>query len=209
MLLIIVIFATIKQAILMKNILSVVLVLIIAFLGFALIQGIKEPIAFQKEKRMRRDAVVAKLEKIRTAQELYRDITGKFAGSFDSLKYVLSNDSLTIEKIEGDPDDPTGEEYTLTLIKTPAIDTIRKLEIDLDGLESIPFSDGKAFNIQADTLTYQSTLVNVTEVGTRWRDFMGEYASMKYTKYDNSYDPDMMLKFGDMNAPNLSGNWDR
>lgn len=193
----------------MKNILSLVLVLIIAFLTYALIQGIKEPIAFQKVKKDRRDAVVQQLQQIRTAQEVYRDITGKFADNFDTLKHVLTYDSLTIIKIVGDPDDPSGAEYSRTEIKTPAIDTIQKLGVSLDGLENIPYSDGKTFTIDADTLTYQSTLVNVCEVGTRWKEFMGEYASRKYTKYDNSYDPDKMIKFGDMNSPNLSGNWDR
>jgi len=193
----------------MKNILSIVLVIIIAFLSYALVQSIKEPIAFQKVKKERRNAVVEQLAHIRTAQEIYRDITGKFANSFDSLKYVLTNDSLTIEKIVGDPDDPTGDEFIRTLIKTPAIDTVQKLGIVLDGLENIPYGEGKIFTIAADTITYQSTLVYVCEVGTRWKEFMGPYASRKYSKYDNSYDPDKLLKFGDMNAPNLSGNWDR
>lgn len=192
----------------MKNILSIVFILIIAFLTYALIQGIKEPIAFQKEKNSRKNTVVAQLEDIRTAQELHRDITGKFAASFDSLKYVLMNDSLTIENIEGDPDDPTGEGFSITIIKVPARDTIEKLGIDLSKLGQIPYTDGKQFTIDADTLTYQSTLVHVCEVGTRWREFMGPFASRKYTKYDNSYDPDKMIKFGNMNAPNLSGNWD-
>ena len=193
----------------MKNILSIVLVLIIAFLTYALIQGIKEPIAFQKVKKERKDVVVQKLEEIRTAQEMYRDITGEFAGDFDTLSHVLTYDSLKIEKVEGDPDDPTGEEFTITIIKKPAKDSIDKLGIDLSSLSSVPYGDGKTFSIAADTLTYQSTLVHVVEVSTRWKDFMGAYASRKYAKYDNSYDPDMMIKFGDMNAPNLSGNWDR
>ncbi len=193
----------------MKNILSIVLVLIIVFLAYALIQGIKEPIAFEKVKKERRNAVIEQLEDIRTAQEIYRDITGKFAASFDSLKYVLTNDSLTIEKIVGDPDDPKGEEYKRTIIKKPAIDTVQKLGIVLEGLENIPYGEGKIFTIAADTITYQSTLVYVCEVGTRWKDFMGPYASRKFSKFDNSYDPDKLLKFGDMNAPNLSGNWDR
>ncbi|NNE27785.1 MAG: hypothetical protein HKN09_13145 [Saprospiraceae bacterium] len=58
-------------------------------------------------------------------------------------------------------------------------------------------------------MTYQSTLVSVVEVGTRWKEFMGEYGSIRYAKYDNSYDPNRMLKFGDMSAPNLTGNWER
>ncbi|MBT8231254.1 MAG: hypothetical protein HKO66_14830 [Saprospiraceae bacterium] len=193
----------------MKKIISIVLALVIIFLTWALIQSIKEPIAFQKVKKERKDAVVAHLEKVRKAQEAYRDITGKFAGNFDSLKHVLTTDSFTIENIVGDPDDPTGQAFTRTLIKKPAIDSILKLGIELEGLEKVPFGDGKTFSIEADTMTYQSTLVNVVEVGTRWKDFMGEYASKKYSKYDNSYDPDKRMKFGNMNAPNLSGNWDR
>jgi hypothetical protein len=81
------------------------------------------------------------------------------------------------------------------------------IKFDLTDLPSIPFGEGKSFTIEADTITYQSTLVNVCEVGTRWKDFMGEYASVKFSKYDNSYDPNKRMKFGDMNAPNLSGNW--
>lgn len=193
----------------MKQIISIVLVAVIAFLGYALIEGIKEPIAFQKVKKERKDVVVAKLETIRKAQEYYKDITGKFASDFDSLRYVLKNDSFVIENIIGDPDDPTGQEFERIIIKRSAIDSINKLGLVLDDMESVPFSDGAKFSIEADTLTYQSTLVSVTEVGTRWKDFMGEYASKKFSKYDNSYDPNQRLKFGDMNAPNLSGNWDR
>lgn len=193
----------------MKTIFSLVLLVLIAILSYALILGIKEPIEFQKVKKERKDVVVAQLEMIRKAQEVYRDITGKFANDFDSLKYTLTYDSMSIEKIIGDPDDPSGEGFTRTIIKKAAKDTIAKLNIVLEDLEKIPYSDGKSFNINADTLTYQSTLVNVCEVGTRWKDFMGTYAAMKYTKYDNSYDPNSPLKFGNMNAPNLSGNWDR
>ena len=79
----------------------------------------------------------------------------------------------------------------------------------MDSLRYVPYTDGKAFEIAADTMTYQSTLVNIVEVGTRWKNFMGKYASTNYSKYDNSYDPNRMLKFGDMNAPNLAGNWER
>ena len=191
----------------MKTIISVVLIVIIAFLAWALIQGIKEPIAFQEVKEARIAVVVSKLEKIRKAQEYYLDIKGVYAGNFDSLAYVLSNDSFTIEKIIGDPDDPSGEGFERIITRISAKDSMSKINFDLTDLASIPFGEGKTFTIEADTLTYQSTLVNVCEVGTRWKDFMGEYASVKFSKYDNSYDPNKRMKFGNMNAPNLSGNW--
>ena len=193
----------------MKLIISLVLAAVIGFLGYLLYLNIREPIAFQQVKNSREDVVVDKLKEIRTAQEIYRDITGMFAGDFDSLAYVLKTDSITFENIMGDPDDPTNSNFIRTITKTPAIDSIRSLGINLDSLRYIPFTEGEQFNISADTMTYQSTLVNVVEVGTRWKTFMGRYGSGKYSKYDNSYNPNKMLKFGDMNAPNLTGNWER
>jgi hypothetical protein len=194
----------------MKLIISLVLAVIIAFLGYLLYLNIKEPIAFQKVKNEREDVVVSKLKEIRTAQEMFRDITGNYADNFDSLSYVLKNDSIVFENIMGDPDDPSNSTFIRTITKSAAIDSIRALGINLDSLRYVPYAvKGTTFNVDADTLTYQSTLVNVVEVGARYKTFMGEFGDIKYSKYDNSYDPNKMLKFGDMGAPNLTGNWER
>ncbi len=194
----------------MKWIINVALVLVIGLLGYMLYLNIKEPIAFQKVKNQREDVVVSKLKEIRKAQEMHRDIKGTFASSFDSLKYVLTYDSLKFENIIGDPDDPTNSNFIRTVTYSPAIDSIRSMGINLDSLPFVPYAgSGKQFLIDADTMTYQATLVPIVEVGTRWKDFMGEYGSIRYAKYDNSYDPNRLLKFGDMNAPNITGNWER
>lgn len=194
----------------MKSILSIVLVITAALLSYLLYLNIKEPIEFGKIKSERHEAVIAKLENIRTSQEVYRDITGEFAPTFDTLFQVLQSDSVTIEKVLGDPDDPTGTEFIRKYIKVSAMDTLANLGIaSLDGLDKLPYNTNQSFSIDADTMTYQSTLVNVCQVGTRWKDFMGEYGSEKYAKYDNSYNPNSMVKFGSMDSPNLSGNWGR
>lgn len=195
----------------MKTIISLVLALLVAFLAYVLYLNIKEPIAFQEEKGIRKNAVVTKLQDIRTAQEIYRSVTGEFAANFDTLAQVIKSDSIRIVTIFGDKDDKKStEEFREVITYKAAIDSLRsKSNINLDSLRYVPFTDGMTFNIAADTLTYQSTLVNIVEVGTRWKNFMGKYASPSYSKYDNSYDPNRMLKFGDMNAPNLAGNWER
>ena len=90
-----------------------------------------------------------------------------------------------------------------------AIDSINNMGINLDSLRFVPYGSGTTFNIQADTITYQSTLVNVVEVGIPRFKFMGPYADKRYATYDDSYDPNKPLKFGTMNAPNLAGNWER
>jgi hypothetical protein len=184
-------------------------VLLIAFLGYLVMNSIKEPIAFKDAKDYRTVVVSSKLEKIRTAQEIYRAVTGSFAGDFDQLVSTLRTDSIPFEKITPDPNEPDNEDlWERSVSYSAAIDTIDALGINLDSLSYIPFTYGMKFNMEADTIEYQSTKVNVVQVGTKWKDFMGKYGDIKYSKYDKSYNPEMSFKFGDMSSPSLSGNWE-
>ncbi len=192
----------------MRSIINIILLLLIGALIFTLYSIIKEPISFQEAKDKRREIVVDKLKEIRTSQEMFRDITGEFASNFDTLVSVLRTDSIRFERVEGDPD--ADDKFIRTVYFRNALDSINNLGINLDSLRYVPLaSKGTEFSMTADTLTYQKTLVNVVEVGTRWNTFMGKYGSEKYMKYDNSYLPTAMLKFGDMNTPNITGNWER
>ena len=111
--------------------------------------------------------------------------------------------------IEGDPDDPDNmDKVTRTMFYYSALDSVKAMGIDLSDLRYIPFSNKKDFHIKADTIEYQSTKVPVLEVGATWGDFMGEYGDIRFSKYDQQYDPNNMLKFGDMNKPVNSGNWE-
>jgi hypothetical protein len=199
-----------KQHQVMKLVINLLLLILIGVLVWVLIGSIREPIEFRAEKTRRERVVVDRLIEIRTAQELYRSITGNFAPNFDTLKQVLTTDSFRIIQVFGDPDDPNNTEAIRydTLYRRSA-DSIRVLGMNLDSLRFVPYGSGQTFNIQADTLTYQSTMVQVVEVSIPRKVFMGPFADKKYARYDNSYDPESLLKFGDMNAPNLSGNWER
>ena len=194
----------------MRLVINLLLVAIIAGLVYVLIDSIREPIAFKAEKEKREQAVVDKLMDIRTAQEAYRGITGFFAPNFDTLQEVLTNGKFAIVQVFGDPDDPTNTDaIRYDTVYKPAIDSIETLGINLDSLRYVPYTTGTKFSIQADTLTYQSTLVSVVEVGTPRKVFMGQYASPRFAKYDAGYDPNSIIKFGNMNSPNTSGNWER
>lgn len=193
----------------MKYVVNFIVLALIVFAAYLLYASIQEPIAFQNIKQYRSDVVSSRLKDVRAAQEIYRTIKGKFAGSFDSLSYVLKNDSIPYVSIVGDPDDPQNMDKVIrTTTYTMAYDSIKALNINLDSLRYIPFTDGKTFSIQSDDIEYQSTKVNVVEVGTRWVEFMGAYGDIKYQKYDKSYDPNKPFKFGDLNTPSLSGNWE-
>ena len=193
----------------MRLLINLVLIAIVIGLVYVLIGSIREPIAFQSERAKREGAVIEKLMTIRNMQELFRNIKGGFAPSFDSLKTVLSTDSFTVVSVIGDPDDPnfTGE-ITYDTTYFPAVDSIQAMGINLDSLRFVPYTSGKEFEIQADTITYQSTNVPVVEVGIKRAEFMGPYADKRFARYDQKYNPASVIKFGNMNTPNLSGNWE-
>ena len=110
----------------MRLAINIILLLIAAGLAYLLYQGIQEPIKFSAEKERRQDVVVAKLEQIRDAQEMYRGIVGEFAPDFDTLVDVLRNGEFALVAVIGDPDDPnfTGEIlYDTTFF--PAFDSVQ------------------------------------------------------------------------------------
>lgn len=189
------------------NLLFLVLAIGLAYL---LYKSIEEPIAFDKFRESRETVVETKLETIRKAQEMYRDITGVFAPSFDTLTEVLTNENFALIKVIGDPDDPnfTGE-ITYDTTYRSAFDSVQFLGIDLKSLRFVPFTDDKVvFDIDAKEVEYQSTTVPVVQVGTQRKNFMGDYADPRFAQYDRKYNPNAVIKFGDLNKPNLSGNWE-
>ncbi|HHS95082.1 MAG TPA: hypothetical protein ENJ45_00715, partial [Phaeodactylibacter sp.] len=174
----------------MRLIINLILVTLIAAFVWILYNSIWEPIAFQREKDRRQDAVVAKLRHIREAQEIYRNVTGSFAPSYQQLKDTLRYGKIMIIAVEGDPDDPTQQELKYDTSFQAAIDLVKKANINLDSIEFVPFSGGKTFELFADTVIYQKTKVPVVEVKIAWKDFMGDFADPKFKKYDDTYNPD-------------------
>ncbi len=193
----------------MKYIINLLIVGAIGFLGFMLWNGINEPIKFRAELNKRQNVVVDRLTDIRTAQEIYREITGEFAPTFDTLLQVLKSDSIPFRQLLADPSDPTNpDKFIVNVIKHSALDSINVLGIDLDNLEYVPFTNrATSFALQADTMTYQSTLVPVVEVMTRFSEFMGPFADPRFSMYEKDYNPNGKLGFGSMSSPNLEGNW--
>ncbi len=195
----------------MRKGINIALILITFILAYWLYASVREPIAFHAELDKRKDAVIKSLKKIQIAQDVYRMVTGKYANNFDSLASVITHGKIEIVKLEADPSDPTNQDkFIKSLSYREAKDSLFNLlggPVNLDSLRYIPFSEGKKYDIDADTITHQNTLVNVVQVGTRFKEFMGEYADPTYKKYDKFYDPEKLIKFGDMNSPNTNGNW--
>ena len=192
-----------------RVIFNALLFVLILVLGYILFTTIQEPIKFQAVKQERETAIVSKLIDIRKAQEAYRGVTGKFAGSFKELADTLTHGQFTIVQVNGDPDEYV-EDNVVTYDTTfsPAIDSVMKMGLDLATLGEVPFVDGLEFEIKADTASYQMTVVDVVEVGVAYKDFMGDFADPKFKKYDERYDPKKKIKFGSLSKPILTGSWE-
>lgn len=206
----------------MKLILNIALALASLLLGYMLFNSIREPIAFNQELDKRRDAVVAKLIEVREAQQAYRAITGVYAANFDTLKQVLQTGSFKVLKIVGEDE----KNLQMETIMVPAADSIKKIKMNLNGVEKIglsldslafvPYTNGKTFTIKADTITYQNTPgLPVVEVSVPVKDFMQGYEGDHFKRYNANYNPDdatkpktYYLRFGDMSKPATSGNWE-
>ncbi|MFK8165360.1 MAG: hypothetical protein AB8H12_23135 [Lewinella sp.] len=192
----------------MRTLFSLLFLVLAFVLAFLLYKSIEEPIAFNSERAVRTDAVSGKLEMIRSAQELYRDITGEYAPTFDTLKQVMREGQLLSIRVVGDADAVDGGAVTYDTTYIPAKDTFPGLGIVLEEMEVVPFTDGKVnFDIDAKIIEYQSTNVPVVQVGVRQKEFMGLYADQKFQRYDQTYDPNIPIKFGDLNKPTISGSW--
>src|SRR5690606_24947909 len=113
----------------MRTVINLLLFVAILILGYMTYASIKAPISFKNELDRRERAIIQKLNKIRDAQTIYRDVTGgSFAGDWDSLKLVLQNGDLMYINIVGDPDDPNFDPANLTRDTTyrPALELVQE-----------------------------------------------------------------------------------
>lgn len=193
----------------MRTLFSLLFLALAGVLAFFLYKSIEEPIAFANVRAERDEVVANKLEMIRKAQEIYRDITGEFAGNFDTLKQVLTEGRLLEVKVIGDPDDPNFVgEITYDSSYVAASKLVADRKIVLDDLEKVPYTNGAEFDIESKVIPYQSTDVAVVQVGVRRKVYMGEeYGDIKYKQYDQTYDPNAPMQFGSLTKPTLTGTW--
>ncbi|MEP7266187.1 MAG: hypothetical protein ABI844_01080 [Saprospiraceae bacterium] len=193
----------------MKTIINVLVLLVILVCVYVLYLSIKEPLDFKAEKDARTGAVVTRLKTIKDCQEMHRDIYGSFAKNFEELASHLKVGKFRTIRVIGDPDDPSFKgKITYDTLYESAFDSIRHLGYNLDSLAYVPFANGTKFDMQTDTILQGVTIIDVLECGIQRKAFMGKYADPMYKKFDNRYDPDSKIKFGDLNSPSLAGNWE-
>lgn len=84
----------------MKTVLQILLFIVAIVLSFFIYRSIQRPIQFEKAKKVRYDATVEKLKDIRKAEIAYKEVYGKFTGSWDTLINFINNESvITVRKV--------------------------------------------------------------------------------------------------------------
>lgn len=91
----------------MKIVIKLVLLVVIVLLGYFVVESIMEPVRFNKEKDLREELVIQKLEDIRAAQLAYKTINGVYMADWDTLISFIKDSEFPIIKEIADPNDTT------------------------------------------------------------------------------------------------------
>lgn len=187
-----------------KILLALVLLVANVFMGFKLVETIKEPIDFERISGERIDDAVSNLEDIRACQMAYRASNGVYTASWDTLLSYARDSSIVYEKIIGDPNDSTVVVQRQT-ITVPVIDSLFKGDMNrINMLSSVPHTSDAKFELNAAMITKNEVDIPAFEAAVPYRVLFNGLDG-KYYK-DKWYD---LLKVGDINLGTTTGNWDK
>lgn len=157
---------------------------------------IREPIVEKRVFKMKRDAIIEKLENVRTAQIAFKDVTGEFADNWDTLIYTVKYGKFPIIKSIGDPNDTTVT-HIIDTSYVPILDSIFSPNFAIDSIKYIPYTKGAIFEIQAGEIDQRGVPVKVFQVTD----------SKPYNKKYIDKGEQEPLTLGSMIENKYSGNW--
>lgn len=150
----------------MKTVLQIALVALIIIFSYILYSGIERPIEFEKVKKERYEATIARLKDIRKAELAYKDVNGKFTGSWDTLiSFVKTGKLPLVRKIGMLTDSMIEAGWTEKMalkegkiirdtIRVSVLDTIFGKDYKIDEIKFVPVSDTVAeFHLGATYIT--------------------------------------------------------
>ena len=150
----------------MKTVLQIALVALIIIFAYILYSGIERPIEFEKVKKERYEATIARLKDIRKAELAYKDVNGKFTGSWDTLiSFVKTGKLPLVRKIGMLTDSMIEAGWTEKMalkegkiirdtIRVSVLDTIFGKDYKIDEIKFVPVKDTVAqFHLGATYIT--------------------------------------------------------
>lgn len=160
----------------MKLILKIVLWIAIIFLGWKLYNSITGHVKFNKLKEDKYVQVIAKLKDIKAAQLAHQDVTGQFAGTFDSLVRFVDTAQFAITQrrdssyadVEKNKAYGLSEGYFIDVIITDTLgfksvkDSLFPASDHYKNMMKVPGAEAN-FELQAGKLDKNGTLYSVFE----------------------------------------------
>lgn len=173
----------------MKNtIIKIVLAVVMVGCAYYLYESIMTPVRFDKTRIAREKAVIERISDIRSAQRGYKQVNGKYTGSFDTLINFVLTAELEFERQLVSADDSAGlaqlkkmKKENVEKFTVKAIDTLfggKKLTPEqVEQLRYIPYSkvvDGKPteFVMGAGNVLVGNVNVPVFTAEAEYKTFM-------------------------------------
>lgn len=135
-----------------KLIIQIVLAGIIISLGYKCYQSIMVPQRFQVIKNHRYELITQRLKDIRTAQEAFKEVYGKYTPSFDTLINFIKDDSIKVVRSIGSLSDDDLEKgiteaqaikegkIIRDTVKVAAAGNVFPKEFEVDEIRYVPFT---------------------------------------------------------------------
>jgi hypothetical protein len=150
----------------MRTVIQILLFIVAIVLAYFIYKGVQDPIDFEKAKDARYEATIERLKEIRKAELAFKNVHGRFTGSWDTLINFVKYDSVRNVRKVGELTDSMIEEG-LTERKAVELgllirDTIKESVLDAefgssfnaDNLKLIPVPDTTAeFMLGATVIT--------------------------------------------------------
>ncbi len=213
-----------------KTILQILLAIVMIVLAYMLYDSIMAPVRFDKTRVAREKAVIERISDIRSAQRGYKQVYGKYTGSFDTLiNFVLTAD-MEFERQLVSSDDSVGLARLKKLRKknvekftVKAIDTVfgaKKLTPEqIQQLRFIPHSaaanNGQAveFIMGASSVMVGNVSVPVFEAKAPYKSFLIDQNEQLLVNLIDEQKNVLYrypgIKVGDLHqATNDAGNWE-
>lgn len=207
----------------MKPVLTIVLWVLIFFLGYQTFMSVYEPIQFNKIKNKRYALVIEKLIDIRDSQLAHQQVTGQFAPSFDNLVKFLDTAQFTITQRRDSTvlDEELTKRYggvetmkEITLIDTLGFvsvkDSLFKKSDRFRTMMNVPNTDAQ-FEMKAGLLEQNELQIPVFEASVKKSVILHDQDKDLISQENEVVSVDGVngdaLKVGSMDEVKTNGNW--
>ena len=96
----------------LKTILSILFAVLICGLVYLIYNSVMQPVRFNKAAGAREKVAIQQLKDIRSLQEAFKSVNGRFTPSFDSLKQFYSSGEMVVLMQVGSKDDSASVAHT-------------------------------------------------------------------------------------------------